>query len=114
MRETNFRYLIKEKGYDWYLQAGTTASYSSDIGTAIHSELPPHISEEGDYETEVIRSDDPKFKEILEYELYGDSHVNGLEKSIQHDEQNLRRKKKNKDLIKEHLREIESSNGSRE
>lgn len=93
-----------------YLKSGTIASYSSDVGEAIHNTLPEGISEKGDCETEVIRSDDPRFKEILKKELFGDSYVNGLERSIANDEQNLRRKKKNRDLIKKCLSEIEKLN----
>ncbi|HKL24083.1 MAG TPA: hypothetical protein VJ912_01990 [Candidatus Nanoarchaeia archaeon] len=99
-KENNFKYIIKSKDYrNSYLQKGKTGCYSGDIGTAIHDELPSFIPEKGDTSHDVIRSDNPRFREILEEELFGNEHANGLEKSIYNDEQRLKSKKKNRDLI---------------
>lgn len=97
----NFKYLIKDRNYKYlYLKNdGSGATYSSSIGTAIFDKLPKHISEKGDCTHEVIRSDNPKFKEILERELFGYSNVNGLKKQIENLEYQLSIKKKNRDLI---------------
>jgi len=93
--------LIRDKEYDSYLQniPGCVATYSSDIGTAIFDELPKHISEKETSEREVIRSDNPRFNEILIKELFGSSNMNGLMGQIKNLEDELRRKKKNERLI---------------
>lgn len=65
-----FKYLIRSKEYgnNTYKIAGRVASYSSSIGNAIHDELPSWISENGDVDHEVIRSDSEKFNSILRAE----------------------------------------------
>lgn len=91
--ETEFKYLIKDIGYDSFKQAGHTGCYSGNIGRGIHDKLPHYISEEGDSETKVIRSDNPEFNEIL----IEDS--SRLEKLIEGDEIELKKLKKNIYLI---------------
>src|SRR5208283_2072901 len=59
------RYLIKDKDYNMYKQANCCASYSSNVGEAIHLKLPDYMSENGDCETKVIKSNSPEFKKIL-------------------------------------------------
>lgn len=77
MKSEEVKYLVKDKGYDSYQQRDSCACYSSSIGTAIQDSLPHYITEEGTFGTEVIRSDNPKFKEILVDE------AGRLEKSIE-------------------------------
>jgi hypothetical protein len=105
MKEGQRLYLIKERNYgaSCYLQAGRSAIYSSDVGTAIHDKLPSYIPEKGDFECEVISSDQPKFWEILKEELLGKNNCMGLEAQISDLEWKLSLKKKNRDLIKKVL-----------
>jgi hypothetical protein len=79
------RYLIRDRGYgaDIFKQANFCASYSSDVGTGIHAELPKWIPEKGDTETEVIKSTDPMYKEILRRE------AERLENQIRNEEYRL-------------------------
>jgi len=94
------RYLIrdKESGLDNYKQAGSTASYSSSVGEAIHSELPHWIPEEGTTDSEVIKSTDPKFKQILLRE------AQRLENEIRNEEYRLQNAKRNLLLIQKELK----------
>lgn len=91
------RYLIRDKdsGDDSYKQAGSTATYSSAIGDAIHSELPTWISETGD---EVIKSTDPRFRKILLRE------ASRLENRIRDDEYRLKEAKRNLRIIQQELK----------
>lgn len=116
MGEKKYKYIIKDKELsEMYLQKGTIASYSSNLATAIHEGLPSHVSENGDYETEVIRSDNPRFREILKQKFNNSSEkVNELERSIKKQKQELSKEKRDMDVIKNYLDEVESSNGSRE
>jgi len=61
----SIRYLIKDSGYNSYKQANSAATYSSNIGDAIHFEIPKWMKEDGDFETKVIKSTDPEFKKII-------------------------------------------------
>jgi len=58
------KYLIQDRGYRMYMQ-GRSGSYSNDVGTAITETLPSWLSEKGNIETRVIKSDDPEFWRIL-------------------------------------------------
>jgi hypothetical protein len=94
-------YLLKSKEYsDSYMQAEKCGVYSSDIGTAIHTQLPPYIPKKGDLDTEVISSDTQEFWEILKEELIGTENSMGLEEQIQDAEWKLGIMKKNRDIIK--------------
>jgi len=93
------RYLIKDKeSSDLYKQADCCASYSSNVGEAIHFELPNYIPEEGDSEHEVIKSSDPEFKKIL-LDAAGD-----LERRISNDEYRLNIARRNLALIEKELK----------
>jgi hypothetical protein len=94
------RYFIRDKGYgfDTYKQADHCATYSSDVGTAIHFELPRWIPENGDTEHIVIKSTDPEFKQIL-LKAAGE-----LEREISHHEWKLKNARKNLNLIKKELK----------
>ena len=65
MAEDKF-YLIFNKDYGLYLEKGSVASYISDISKAIHTEIPDKFFKSSNHE--IIPSDNPKFKEILEKE----------------------------------------------
>lgn len=99
-RQYPIRYLLRDKDYglDSYKQANSAASYSSNVGTAIHQELPTWIPEEGNTDTEVIKSTDSKFKQILL------SEAERLEKEIQNDEYRLKIAKTNLDIIRKELK----------
>jgi len=97
--EFPMRYLLRDKeSYNNYKQANSTASYSSAIGTAIHSELPSWIPEKGNTDTEVIKSTDPKFKQILLLE------AERLEREINNDEYRLNNAKMNLRIIQKELK----------
>ena len=66
-KEFPIRYLIRDREYgsDTFKQANFCASYSSDVGTGIHTELPTWIPEKGNTDSEVIKSTNPMYKEIL-------------------------------------------------
>jgi len=92
------RYLIRD-GNNFKI-AGSTASYSSAVGDAIHMELPHWMSEEGyhGHDTKIIRSDKPEFREIL-LEAAGQ-----LESEINNEEYRLRNAKRNLALIQQELK----------
>jgi len=94
------RYLIRDKdsGSDIYKQAGSTASYSSSVGDAIHSELPKWIPEEGSIDSDVIKSTDPRFKQILLKE------AQRLEQEINNEEYRLKNARRNLRLIQQELK----------
>lgn len=94
------RYLIRDKDYgcNTYKRSGSTASYSSDVGSAIHNKLPNWIPENGDCSTDVIKSTEPKFKQILLEE------AKKLESQIRNDEDSLRNAKLNLALIQKELK----------
>jgi hypothetical protein len=95
------RYLIRDKDHKCtYKQVNLTTSYSSDIGTAIHFELPHWINENDDVSHVVIKSTDPEFKKIL-FEA-----ANNLEKEISDEEFRLSIAKNNLELIKKELKHI--------
>jgi hypothetical protein len=89
------RYLIRDRDYglDTFKQANFCASYSSNVGTGIHAELPKWIPEEGDIDTKVIKSTDPEYKEILIKE------TNRLENEISNTEYRLNIAKANLRII---------------
>jgi hypothetical protein len=93
------RYLIRDRGYgtDTFKQADSCGMYSSDVGAAIHFELPKYIDVNGDYDTEVIPSSDPEFNKIIRCE------ANRLEREINTYEQKLRNAKLNLKLIMDDL-----------
>lgn len=108
MEKNNFKYLVKAIGYQkMHYQGG--ASYSSDVGTAIMDKLPFYLSEGGDSTCQIIRSDNPEFKNILKEELFGTQGVMGLEKQISDLEWQLKNKIKNRDLIIKKFNEISES-----
>lgn len=92
------RYLIKDGNN--YKQAGSTASYGSDVGDAIHMELPHWMSEDGynGHDTKIIKSTDKEFKEIL-LQAAGQ-----LEDEIRNAEYRLRNAKRNLGLIQNELK----------
>lgn len=90
-----FKYLIKDTEVNSFLTSSGCATHSNDIGECIHNNLPHYISEEGDCDTEVIRSDNPRFNEIL---IKGASN---LEKSIDENQSELDRINKNIKLLKD-------------
>jgi len=90
------RYLIKEG--DNYKQAGSTATYSSSVGNGIHFELPHWISENGTSDSEVIKSTEPRFKQILLKE------AERLENEIRNEEYRLMNAKRNLSLIQQELK----------
>jgi len=90
------RYLIKEG--DNYKQAGSTATYSSSVGNGIHLELPHWISENGTSDREVIKSTEPRFKQILLKE------AERLENEIRNEEYRLMNAKRNLSLIQQELK----------
>lgn len=94
------RYLFRDKdsGSDLYKQAGSIARYSSSIGDAIHCEVPHWIPEKGTNDTEVIKSTDPKFKEILLRE------AERLENEIENVEYRLKNARRNLRLIQQELK----------
>lgn len=59
------KYLIKDKGYNNYMRSDFIGMYCNDPGKGIHDKLPHWLNEDGDFETEVIKSTDPEFKRIL-------------------------------------------------
>lgn len=67
MAEDKF-YLILNKDYNLYLETGSVASYISDISKAIHTKIPDKFFKSLNHE--IISSDNPKFKEILEQEKF--------------------------------------------
>lgn len=92
------RYLIKSRDYnDSYKQAGSTASYSSSIGDAIHVDLP-HWMSEGNYGDIIIDSDNPEFRKILL------KAAGQLERDINNDEYRLSNAKRNLAAIKLELK----------
>jgi hypothetical protein len=92
------RYLIRDKNIpDLYKQANYCASYSSDVGTAIHAELPDWLSDD---ENEIIKSTDPEYKKILL------KTADKLEKEIGDEEYRLNIAKHNLSLIKKELKYI--------
>ena len=94
------RYLLrdKESGINLYKQANSVASYSNDVGTAIHHELPKWMPEEGSTDTEVVKSTDPKFKQILLKE------AERLENEIRNEEYRLKNAQRNLRLIQQELK----------
>ena len=92
------RYLIKDGNN--YKQAGSTASYGSEVGDAIHMELPHWMSEDGynGHDTKIIKSTDKEFKEIL-LQAAGQ-----LEDEIRNAEYRLRNAKRNLGLIQNELK----------
>ena len=94
------RYLIRSKDYidNIYKRAGCTGMYSPNVGTAIHKELPNWISENSNDDTEIIKSTDPKFKQILLDE------AERLEHEIRNDEMSLKNAKLNLALIQKELK----------
>ena len=94
------RYLIRDKDYNLnlYKKANHDASYSTNIGEGIHNQLPSWIPEEGTYDTEVIKSTEPRFKEILLRE------IERLENEIRNKEHHLNNTKKNLRLIQQELK----------
>jgi len=99
-KQFSVRYLIRDKDYglDTYKQAGSIASYSSSVGDAIHSELPNWIPEDNSGDSVVIKSTEPRFKEILLRE------AERLEKEINNEEYGLRNAKRNLRLIQQELK----------
>jgi Fe2+ transport system protein B len=93
------RYLIRDRGYgaDIFKQANFCASYSSEVGTAIHTELPKWIPEKGDAEYEVIKSTDSMYKEILL------KAAERLENEIRDEEYRLKNAKLNLRIINKEL-----------
>ena len=89
------RYLIRDRDYgvDIFKQADCCASYSSEVGTAIHTELPKWIPEEG----QVIKSTDPMYKEILL------KAAERLENEIRDEEYRLKNAKLNLRIIAKEL-----------
>ena len=99
-KEFPIRYLIRDKDYidNMYKKSGFTSMYSPNVGTGIHKELPKWIPENGNDGTEVIKSTDPKFKQILLDE------ANRLEHQIENDEMGLKYAKLNLALIQKELK----------
>jgi Fe2+ transport system protein B len=93
------RYLIRDKdhSYDLFKQADFSASYSNEVGTAIHTELPKWIPEEGNSDTQVIKSTDPMYKEILL------KAAERLENEIKNNEYQLKNAKINLHIINKEL-----------
>jgi len=95
------RYLIRDKDYsiNTFKQANSCATYSNNIGTAIHNELPEWMwmSGENDIHKEVIKSTDPEFKQILLKE------ANQLENEIRNTEYRLNIAKTNLRIIAKEL-----------
>ena len=93
--EFPIRYLIRDKdhSYDLFKQADFSASYSNEVGTAIHTELPKWIPEEG----QVIKSTDPMYKEILL------KAAERLENEIKNNEYQLKNAKINLHIINKEL-----------
>ena len=93
------RYLIRDKDHssDIFKQADFCASYSSEVGTAIHTELPKWIPEEGNSNTQVIKSTDPMYKEILL------KAAQRLENEIRDEEYRLKNAKLNLNIITKEL-----------
>jgi hypothetical protein len=98
-RQYPVRYLLrdKESSLNLYKQANSTASYSSDVGTAIHHELPNWIPVDGSSDTEVIKSTENRYKQILLTE------AERLENEIRNEEYRLRIAKKNLSIIQKEL-----------
>jgi hypothetical protein len=98
--EIPVRYLIRDKGHgiDTYKQAGSTASYGSNVGEGIHSQLPSWIPEEGTDDDEVIKSYEPRFKQILLKE------AERLENEIRNEEYRLKNAQRNLRLIQQELK----------
>lgn len=94
------RYLIrdKESGVDSYKQACSTASYSSSVGEGIHNKLPSWMPEEGSSDSEVIKSTEPRFKQILLKE------AERLENEIRNEEYRLKNARRNLRLIQQELK----------
>lgn len=65
MGEENFKYIIKNKIHDNYLQTGTGEEiiYTPSIKTAIHKEIPSWIKG-CEAHLKVIRSDTQEFKDL--------------------------------------------------
>ena len=93
------RYLIRDRDddRDTFKQADFITSYSSAVGTAIHTELPKWIPEEGNSDTQVIKSTDPMYKEILL------KAAERLENEIKDEEYRLKNAKLNLHIIKKEL-----------
>lgn len=97
-RQFPVRYLIRDRDFGTvYKQADSRASYSGDLGTGIHTELPSWIPENGDISTEVIKSTDPKYKDILEME------AKRLQDHIATTEAITKQARKNLEIIKKEL-----------
>lgn len=74
------KYLIKDKGYNNFMMANSVASYCDDPGKGIHDKLPRWLSENGDCETEVIKSTDSQFRMILVQRMIQlESEINNYE-----------------------------------
>jgi hypothetical protein len=93
------RYLIRDRddNYDTFKQADFCASYSNEVGTAIHTELPKWIPEEGNGNTQVIKSTDPMYREILL------KAAQRLENEIRDEEYRLKNAKLNLKIISKEL-----------
>lgn len=91
------RYLIKDGNN--FKQANSTASYSNNIGDGIHFELPSWMSEDGynGFDTVIIKSDKPEFRNILLEE------AGRLEREIHDEKSRLRLAKRNLELIETEL-----------
>jgi hypothetical protein len=96
-KEFPIRYLLRDKDShsDLYKQAGSIASYSSNVGDAIHCELPSWISE---FDTEIIKSTESRFKKILLQE------AERLENKIHNEEHILHNAKRNLRIIQQELK----------
>lgn len=89
------RYLIKDGSL--FKMAGRTGIYGSDVGDAIHMELPKWMTVHYNDE-QVIESTDPKFRKIL-IEAAGE-----LEREIRNDEYSLKNAKRNLAAIETELK----------
>jgi len=91
------RYLIKDGNS--YKRADSTASYSSNVGDAIHFKLPNWISEDGynGHDTKIIKSTENEYWDILKEE------ASRLEHEIRDEEYRLEIAKRNLRIIQKEL-----------
>jgi hypothetical protein len=65
MAEENFKYIIKNKAWNLYLEKATNEIYSPLFQNSIHDEIPFWVK--GERHLEVIRSDDKRFKDLTKH-----------------------------------------------
>ena len=66
MAKEEFKYIIKNKAWNLYLQRGEEKIYTPLFNNSIHDKVPSWISENEPH-LEIIRSDSENFKDLTKH-----------------------------------------------